>query len=215
MRKLLTAEIHYNQAYFLSAIAGFALIAVLRLSDAVGLDTAFSFSWMVFFFAIGFSSALLTKNKRARFWAGLPVAAKQAGATHTYFHIAFFVIVVIFWLTILPFESKAAIKDDLWPYLSANSLVFNMYLFAFIVQNLAFRRNKSRMKRAIFEVVLFGAVVVALFAVLVSNKNNPSPAVFAVWIRDYPILPIVCIAPFPFLVALSIKTYASRESFLS
>ena len=207
MWRILKSEFRYNSTILVPSYFIMTFMSIIGFS---------SVSWMVYIFVFTALANRIQKEKRERFYTGLPVTLAQIGVTRLLLLLIIYLTLTIIWL--FPYFIEYSVFHDkklLWSFLAGNFLILNSLIFAIILYDLKFQSGKNYQVIFLFSVACYFALVILLVIVKGLLVENPQVQQIASPIFNWPILTIVCFIPIPVSIYLSVMFFTKRTSFLA
>jgi len=211
MWRILKAELAYNKKVLIPSYVIIIMISLVGLFLGVDPDSFSTVSWMVYVFAFTALAHRIQKEKRERFYTGLPVALAKIGMTRLLLLLIIYSSLTIIWLFPYFIEYNIFHDKKLWAVFAGNFLILSSLMFAIILHDLKFSFGKNYQVVFLFSVAGYFALVILMVIVkglLAEKQQIASP------ILNWPILMIVCFIPIPVSIYLSVMFFTKRTSFL-
>ena len=139
MWQILKAEFRYNANILVPSYFIITFISMTGVFLGLDPDSFSTVSWMVYIFAFTVMVHKVQKEKRERFYTGLPVTLARIGMTRLLLLIIIYSTLSILWL--FPYFIEYSVFHDkklLWSFLAGNFLILNSLIFAIILYDLKF-----------------------------------------------------------------------------
>ena len=209
MWQILKAEFRYNANILVPSYFIITFMSMIGSFLGVDPDSFSTVSWMVYIFAFAALANKVQKEKRERFYIGLPVTLAKIGVTRLLLLLIVYSSLSLLWLFTFFMEYSIFHEEKLWVFLASNFLVLNSLMFALICHDLRFYPVKKY--RAIFlsSIALYFVLLMSLviFIALAGTKE------FASMFFSWPIFAI-CFIPTPISIYLIVVCFTKRTSFL-
>ena len=206
---VLKTEIGYHQIMLSIAFGAILLIAVSGLADLEHMDWL---TWMPFLIIFSTLNTSQQKEKRYRFLAQLPVSPGVIAKARITLLFSIYFFVLLLWLPTSWQKQSVAGDADGWLLFATGIMVANAFAAAYVFQDLTQHRKGALRKFAIL-VVLFLAILVLIFAIILGYKGEPNRPVVVDYLKSVA-LPAYFILPLPVLYFISISTFKKRKSYL-
>jgi len=214
MWQILKAEFRYNANILVPSYFILTFISMTGVFLGLDPDSFSTVSWMVYIFAFTVMVHKLQKEKRERFYTGLPVTLARIGMTRLLLLIIIYSTLSILWL--FPYFMEYSIFNDkkLWAVLAGNFLILSSLVFAIILYDLKFYPGKKYQVIFLFSVACYFALVIMLAVakgIWADKKQVPE---IASLILKWPVSTVICFSPIPVSLYLSVIFFTKRTSFL-
>ncbi len=211
MWRILKAEFRYNAKILVPSYFIITFMSMIGIFLGQDPDSFSTVSWMVYLFAFTALANRIQKEKRERFYTGLPVTLAKIGMTRLLLLLIIYSSLTIIWLFPYFIEYNIFHDKKLWAVFAGNFLILSSLMFAIILHDLKFCFGKNYQVIFLFSVAGYFALVILIVIVkglLAEKQQIASPFL------NWPILTIVCFIPIPVSIYLSVIFFTKRTSFL-